>query len=509
MPSIGAVRSESSGEIRSGSGSTPQKRRSISGGPISPPSPVKWKSPRRSVNGSPKTPSKEIEKDSDAKATRLHKSPMKKLSESFLDKSKWNPGDSKQMSAAKEALHVSTVPSTVVCREDEQNRIMDFCKACIEHEKAGSLYACGCPGTGKSLSMEKVRRALVDWAGQAGFQPPDLLSINCTSLTNTSEIFSKILEKQQPRKKTKSSTSPLQHLRNIYSKKQQSSGMKMMLIIADELDYLITRDRTVLHDLFMLTTLPFSSCILIGVSNAIDLADRFLPKLQSLNCKPMVVTFRAYSKDQILKILQQRLMALPSPVFQPQALELCARKVAAASGDMRKALSVCRSALEILEAELRESINSLSLSSEKGAFDQQTLPALDSLTNQEINIVRVDHMATALSKTFRSPIVDTIQSLPQHQQIILCSAVKLFRGGKKDTTVGELNKSYVDICKSVLVPPIGILELSSMCRVLSDQGLLKLGQAREDKLKRVTLKVDEADIAFALQGIRFFRNCLQ
>lgn len=70
------------------------------------------------------------------------------------------------MSAAKEALHVSTVPSTVVCREDEQNKIMDFCKACIEHEKAGSLYACGCPGTGKSLSMEKVRRALVDWAGQ-------------------------------------------------------------------------------------------------------------------------------------------------------------------------------------------------------------------------------------------------------------------------------------------------------------------------------------------------------
>lgn len=75
------------------------------------------------------------------------------------------------------------------------------------------------------------------------------------------------------------------------------------------------------------------------------------------------------------------------------------------------------------------------------------------------------------------------------------------------------------------------------------QGLLKLGQSREDKSKRVTLCVDEADISFALQvwrqilcllydppisvfslrylgsliyifidmnqGIRFFRNCLQ
>jgi hypothetical protein len=33
--------------------------------------------------------------------------------------------------------------------------------------------------------------------------------------------------------------------------------------------------------------------------------------------------------------------------------------------------------------------------------------------------VRVDHMALALSNTFKSPIVDTIQSLPQHQQVSL------------------------------------------------------------------------------------------
>lgn len=87
-------------------------------------------------------------------------------------------------------------------------------------------------------------------------------------------------------------------------------------------------------------------------------------------------------------------------------------------------------------------------------------------------------------------------------QILLCSAVKLFRGGKKDTNVGEvcsltiiiiiliqtwfvyscwstcflklatwmqLNKFYMEICKSALIPPVGILELSSICRVLSDQ----------------------------------------
>ncbi|THG21808.1 hypothetical protein TEA_023205 [Camellia sinensis var. sinensis] len=412
-----AIKARRSGEIRSTGDSTPRKRtlRSNSAAEdcsiASTPSPklcypTKWKSPRRCISGSPN-------------------------------------GPSKQMSVVKEALHVSSMPSMVVCRENEQKTVLEFCKQCIEQEKAGSLYVCGCPGTGKSLSMERVHESLLDWAKGgtsglevhlssavlfvhknsrigsskpvehadkslnwnltwnirlmpmtgplelvAGFQPPDVLAINCTSLTNTSEIFSKILGKNQLQKKTNSATSALQHLQSLYSQKQQSTGMKMTLIIADELDYLITKDRAVLHDLFMLTTFPFSRCILIGIANAIDLADRFLPRLQSLNCKPMVVTFRAYSKDQIILILQQRLMALPYTVFQPQALELCARKVAAASGDMRKALCICRNAIEMLEAELRDSACNLDLSSAGNGYSDQRKTPVQGLIMQETDIVR-------------------------------------------------------------------------------------------------------------------------
>ncbi|XWS28711.1 hypothetical protein CRYUN_Cryun25bG0094600 [Craigia yunnanensis] len=496
---MAVIKSDKSGDTaRSNGCCTPQKRRLRSGDAVAKESPVstpmRLKSPRRRLNSSPNSPANGIKEDFSEKP----------------EKKNWNPRDVEQMRAVKEALHVSTAPSTVVCRENEQKRILEFCKACLEQEKAGSLYVCGCPGTGKSLSMEKVKHQVFDWAKmQEGLQPPEVLAMNCTSLANTSEIFIKILGKHQPNTKAMGSTSHLQHLQNLYSNKQASSSSKMMLIIADELDYLITKDRTVLHDLFMLTTFPFSRCILIGIANSIDLADRFLPRLQSLNCKPMVVTFRAYSKDQILSILQERLLVFPYIVFQQQALELCSRKIAAASGDMRKALCVCRSAMEILEAELRESASNVSLASVEGEFISQQTAALEIFQLQENNTVRIDHMALALSKTFRSPIVDTIQSLPQHQQIILCSAVKFFRGGKKDTTVGELNKSYIDICKSALIPAVGILEFLSMCRVLNDQGLFKLGQSRDDKSKRVTLKVDEADISFALQGVRLFRNCLQ
>ncbi|XP_076916107.1 cell division control protein 6 homolog B-like [Bidens hawaiensis] len=451
--------------------------------------PVKSKSARQRVNDSPSTNRANVETG----VTKMNNNnnnnnlPVKKLLDGLLDKPIWNPTELGQISVVKEALHVSTAPSMAVCREDEQKRIVEFCRQSIVEEKAGSLYICGCPGTGKSLSVENVKGCLAVWAKETGSQLPDILTINCTSLSSTSEIFNKILEKSQPNKKVSGRSTPLKQLQQLYFQKQQSSDTKMMLVIADELDYLITKDRVVLHDLFMLTTLPFSKVILIGIANAIDLTDRFLPKLQSLNCKPTVVSFRSYSMDQIIMILKQRLMALPYAVFQPQALELCARKVAAASGDMRKALGICRGAIEMLETELREATCTSTLTS----------------------MVRVDHMAFALSRAYKSPIVDTIQSLPQHQQIVLCSVVKHFRKGKKDTTIGELNKFYIDVCKSTLIPPVGVMELSCMCRVLGDQGILKLGQSRDDKLRRVTLQIDEADIIFALQGIRFFRNCLQ
>uniref|UniRef100_A0A9I9DZZ9 Cell division control protein n=1 Tax=Cucumis melo TaxID=3656 RepID=A0A9I9DZZ9_CUCME len=418
--------------------------------------PVNWKSPRRCLNSSPKSPPESDGKAVNGGFSNSLTSPIRCLLKDLIVKPDWNPKDTEHVKTAKEALHISTAPTTIMCREDEQNKIFNFCKASVEQEKAGSLYVCGCPGTGKSLSMEKVKDQLAAWAAQSGLQLPDILSINCTSLANTSDIFTKIMGETQPKKKRNGSLTPLQHLRRLYSQKAESSCMKMKLIIADELDYLITKDKAVLHDLFMLTTFPFSRCILIGIANAIDLADRFLPRLQALNCE--------------------------------------LQKVAAVSGDMRKALCVCRNAIELLEAEIKAS------SKEQNHDDACDTPAPPELVKRsESQIVRLDHMAVALSKTFKSPAVETIQSLPQHQQIILCSVVKLVRGGKKDTTIGELNKSYMDICKSTLIPPVGSLELSNMFTVLNDQGLLKLGQSRDNKMRRVLLKVDEADVTFALQ----------
>ena len=44
--------------------------------------------------------------------------------------------------------------------------------------------------------------------------------------------------------------------------------------------------------------------------------------------------------------MQERLQSLDGPVFDAKAVELCCRKIAATSGDMRKCLNAAYAALE-------------------------------------------------------------------------------------------------------------------------------------------------------------------
>ena len=45
----------------------------------------------------------------------------------------------------------------------------------------------------------------------------------------------------------------------------------------------------------------------IGIANALDLMARFLPRLQSTKCRPQLLHFPPYTKDQIVSLLQARL----------------------------------------------------------------------------------------------------------------------------------------------------------------------------------------------------------
>ncbi|KAI5476264.1 cell division control protein Cdc6 [Pseudohyphozyma bogoriensis] len=184
------------------------------------------------------------------------------------------------------------------------------------------------------------------------------------------------------------------------------------LIILDEIDFLISAStssyaarktlsakRDLLHTIFSLVHAPNSRLTLIGIANALDLAARSLqldqlfvsqsplssptkrgspskareggsPRSPSTGRPqgPQVLSFAPYTHEGLSDIVKARLALLsnsyplheaqattptstPLPLMDPRALELCAKKVAKGSGDVRKMLEVVRIAVSSLQHE--------------------------------------------------------------------------------------------------------------------------------------------------------------
>lgn len=108
------------------------------------------------------------------------------------------------------------------------------------------------------------------------------------------------------------------------------------------------------------------------------MTDRFLPRLKAKNCEPQYINFNPYEMNDMINIIKDRLDILNKKVInnkdientennncnsivienkekikpqdyliQASAIELCARKIAG-TGDLRKALDVCKYAYNII-----------------------------------------------------------------------------------------------------------------------------------------------------------------
>ena len=101
-----------------------------------------------------------------------------------------------------------------------------------------------------------------------------------------------------------------------------------------------------LYNLFEWSSRAHAQLALVGISNTVDLPERLLPRLNSRIglCR---VPFLPYSHAELAHILKARLGELA--VFDGSGLELAARKVASVSGDVRRALEICRRATELAE----------------------------------------------------------------------------------------------------------------------------------------------------------------
>lgn len=94
-----------------------------------------------------------------------------------------------------------------------------------------------------------------------------------------------------------------------------------------------------LYNLFEWPTRRNARLVVVGIANTMDLPERLLPKIHSRLGLGRIV-FAPYRQEQIQEIVRSRLQGLDA--FMDLAVELAARKVASWSGDVRRALQICR-----------------------------------------------------------------------------------------------------------------------------------------------------------------------
>ncbi|KAF5013819.1 hypothetical protein F66182_15148, partial [Fusarium sp. NRRL 66182] len=88
-----------------------------------------------------------------------------------------------------------------------------------------------------------------------------------------------------------------------------------------------------------------------------DLPERTLSNKISSRLGLTRITFPGYKHTDLIEIISSRLANVPGNIVDPDAIQSAIRKVAAFSGDARRALDICRRAVEIAEQECEANIS--------------------------------------------------------------------------------------------------------------------------------------------------------
>ena len=402
---------------------------------------------------------------------------------------------------AKMQLNASFVDE-FVHRDEELREISSYLDTHLKTNKATGLYISGAPGTGKTLCVTHVVTRL-----QCKYDFT-FVNINCMDCRTPNSIYSKIVNGVGiPIAKT-----PKANLGIIEDKIVTPSKKKatFTIVLLDEVDKLESKSQDVLYTLFDLPRLEESRLILIGIANTLDLTVRTLHRYKTMKTNDIKeIHFQPYSKVQVKGIIEARLKQLANEntsIFDNTSIELCARKVAMHSGDVRKALQICRRAIDLAESEFQKR-KVLGLTSDDG----QNPGSPRKKTSQEVVKVTVKHIMGVMSEVYGPQLGkhDNKTVLPTQQQLILCSvllSVKRFK--KSELDISKCYEVFSKVCrkKSINFDIGNNSEFLSMCQLLEAEGFLNVKYIKN--VPKISLGIDEGEIEDKMTDKLLFKSIL-
>ncbi|XP_052105066.1 origin recognition complex subunit 1-like [Mytilus californianus] len=369
---------------------------------------------------------------------------------------------------ARARLHVSAVPDSLPCREKEFEDIFSFVESKILDGTGGCMYISGVPGTGKTATVHEVIRALNKAYEDGELSQFKYISINGMRLTEPRQAYVQILKQLTGQKATPD------HAADLLNKKFTTPGPRKetIVMLADELDLLWTRKQDVMYNLFDWPSQRHARLVVLAVANTMDLPERIMMKRVASRIGLTRMTFQPYTFKQLQEIVVSRMKGLKA--FDSDAIQLAARKVAAVSGDARRALDICRRSTEIAE---------------------------NRSPSKKTNIlVGMSHVDAALQEMFSSPKIVTIRGLSNQEKLFLRAIVAEFtRSGLEEAEFSRIYTQHISLCRFEGLTPPTTSQLASICSRLGSIRLLLVEHGRHDLQMRVRLNISQDDILFALK----------
>lgn len=373
---------------------------------------------------------------------------------------------------ARKLLHVSAVPDSLPCREKEFAEIYSYLECAIAQESGCCLYISGVPGTGKTATVREVIRCLNQQVEEQKLNDFQFVEINGMKITDPTHSYILLWKALSNSNDKITSKHAAELLESTFS--NASSNRLPCVVLMDELDLLVTKKQSVMYNFFDWPNRPYSHLIVVAVANTMDLPERMLTNKVSSRLGLTRINFQPYTHEQLMTIVQSRLQGISS--FSDDAIQLCARRVSAVSGDARRALDICRQAVEIVERQAKE---------RKGEKPLVT-PAIISQVTKSI---------------FASPVMMIIKRACLHQKIFLISVVnELRRSGIGETSFGCVSNEHLSLCRIYNIERPTISNLSAICSTLGGIKCLIVEGGRADLYGRVRLNVNEEDIIMALKN---------
>lgn len=213
---------------------------------------------------------------------------------------------------------------------------------------------------------------------------------------------------------------------------------------------------------------------------------------------------------------------VPGNIVESDAVQFASRKVAAVSGDARRALDICRRAVELAEADVLEA------GSVPGTPSKSAAKVGKAQTSKSLGKVTIATVKRAINEATTSPLQQYLRALPLSSKVLLAALLaKTRQTGIAESTLGEVldgakrmarmetGSNMIEyLLKDELVPTKGkniqlaarqalktprILAMGSSAVDLMEAGIIGLEARKADRTGKIRLSIGEEDVKLAFK----------